>query len=122
MRKVFSMAVLALILTAGWFVAPARSSSPRPVQEKKSRLENIKVMTDMSESEIMAAMRQWQDDLGTNCSFCHAGADFPSEDNPKKQTARVMFKMMNMINKDFLGGKASCATCHNGATKPATAQ
>jgi photosynthetic reaction center cytochrome c subunit len=122
MTRVFSVPVLALILTLGWFVAPARSSSPRPAQEKKSSFENIKVMNDMSESEIMATMRQWQDDLGTNCSFCHAGADFPSEDNPRKQTSRVMFKMLNMINKDFLGGKGSCATCHNGATKPAPVQ
>jgi Photosynthetic reaction centre cytochrome C subunit len=118
MTKVFSVSVLALVLIVGWFVAPARSSSASP-QQKQSAFENIKVMNDMSEADIMKAMRQWQDDLGTNCSFCHAGADFPSEDNPKKQTARVMYKMLNMINKDFLDGKASCATCHNGATKPA---
>jgi len=120
MAKVFSVSVLAVVLTAGWFVAPARSSSAP--QQKQSAFENIKVMNDMSEAEIMTAMRQWQDDLGTNCSFCHAGADFPSEDNPKKQTARVMYKMLNMINKDFLDGKGSCATCHNGATKPAPVQ
>jgi hypothetical protein len=118
MTKVFSVSVLALVLIVGWFVAPARSSSAPP-QQKQSAFENIKVMNDMSEADIMKAMRQWQDDLGTNCSFCHAGADFPSEDNPRKQTARVMYKMLNMINKDFLDGKASCATCHNGATKPA---
>jgi hypothetical protein len=118
MKKFFSVSVLALGLIVGWFVAPARSSSPVP--QKQSSFENIKVMNDLSEADVMKAMRQWQDDSGTNCSFCHAGADFPSEDNPKKQTARVMYKMLNMINKDFLDGKATCATCHNGATKPAT--
>src|SRR6266487_480845 len=121
MTKFFSISVVALALAAGFFVLPARSSSARPVQQK-SDFDNIKVMNDMSDSDIMKAMRQWQDELGTNCSFCHAGADFPSEDNPKKQTARVMYKMLKQINKDFLDGKGSCATCHNGATKPAPVQ
>ncbi len=113
--RVFSLSIVTLLLAVGFFVVPAGS---RPLQGK-SGFENIKVMNDMSDSEVMAAMRQWQDDLGTNCSYCHAGADFASEDNPKKQTARVMFKLLKMINgKDFLDGKASCGTCHHGATKP----
>ena len=118
--RLLAISILGIALVVGFFLVPSRASSPRP--QGKSSFENIKVMNDMSDSEVMAAMRQWQDELGTNCSFCHAGADFPSEDNPKKQTARVMYKMLNMINKDFLGGKASCATCHNGATKPAPVQ
>ena len=120
--RLFAISFLSTVLAVGFFVVPAGSSSPRPPQQKQSAFENIKVMNDLSDAEVMTAMRQWQDDLGTNCSFCHAGADFPAEDNPKKQTARVMYKMLNMINKDFLGGKASCATCHNGATKPAPVQ
>ena len=119
--RLFAISILGTVLAIGFFVVPTGSSSPRP-QDKKSSFENIKVMNDMSDAEVMAAMRQWQDELGTNCSFCHAGADFPSEDNPKKQTARVMFKMLKQINKDFLEGKGSCATCHNSATKPAPAQ
>jgi len=115
MTRVFSISVLALILALGFFLVPAGSSSP----QQKTEFDNIKVMTDMSDSDIMKAMRQWQDELGTNCSFCHAGADFPSEDNKRKQTARVMYKMLRTINKDFLDGKGSCATCHNGAPKPA---
>jgi hypothetical protein len=114
MTKVFSMGVVGLAIAIGFFVAPARSSSP----QKKTDFENIKVMNALSDSEIMGAMRQWQDDLGTNCSHCHAGTDFASEDNPKKQTARVMFKMLTTINKDFLNGKASCALCHRGSTTP----
>ena len=119
--RLFSISILSVALVMGFFLIPSRASSPRP-QDKKSSFDNIKVMTDMSDSEVMAAMRQWQDELGTNCSFCHAGADFASEENPKKQTARVMYKMLKQINKDFLDGKGSCATCHNGATKPAPVQ
>jgi photosynthetic reaction center cytochrome c subunit len=114
MMRLFPISILILFLTVGFLVVPARSSS----LQGKSSFDNIKVMNDMSDADIMKAMRQWQDDLGTNCSYCHAGADFASEDNPKKQTARVMFKLLNTINKDFLEGKASCGTCHHGATKP----
>ena len=115
MRRLFPICILVLLSTVGYLVVPAHSSSP----QGKSGFDNIKVMNDMSDSEVMAAMRQWQDDLGTNCSFCHAGTDFASEDNPKKQTSRVMFKLLKTINgKEFLDGKASCATCHHGATKP----
>src|SRR5262245_22960922 len=112
--RLFSISILMLLLTVGFVALPARSSA----LQQKTEFENIKVMTDVSDSDIMKAMRQWQDELGTNCSYCHAGADFPSEDNPKKQTARVMYKLLQTINKDFLNGKASCGTCHHGATKP----
>src|ERR1041385_4994216 len=115
MMSLFPISILTLLLVVGFFIVPAGSSS----LPQKSGFENIKVMNDMSDSEVMAAHRQWQDDLGTNCSFCHAGTDFASEDNPKKQTARVMFKLLKTINgKDFLDGKATCGTCHHGATKP----
>jgi NADH:ubiquinone oxidoreductase subunit C len=112
--RLFSISIVSLVLVIGFFVVPAGSSS----LQQKTEFENIKVMTDVSDSDIMKAMRQWQDDLGTNCSYCHTGADFPAEDNPKKQTARVMYKLLQTINKDFLNGKASCGTCHHGATKP----
>jgi len=115
MTRFFSVSIVGLALAAGFFVAPARSSSPA---QKKNDFENIKVMQDMSESEIMAAMRSWQDDLGTNCAHCHDGTDFAAEGNPNKNKARVMYKMLTNINKDFLNGKASCGLCHRGSPTP----
>jgi photosynthetic reaction center cytochrome c subunit len=53
--------------------------------------------------------------------YCHVQGDFPSDDNPKKETARMMLTMAREINSKFPDGKrhVSCYTCHRGATEPA---
>ena len=42
--------------------------------------------------------------------------DFASDDNPKKETARMMLSMAREINAKFPDGKrhVSCYTCHRG--------
>ena len=109
--KVFSITALSIVILAAILAAPARS---RPLPQTS----NIKVLTDMSETEIQQEMTNWAEALGTNCGFCHVSGDFASDMNPKKETARKMARMVKVINKDFLGGKAQCALCHRGATVP----
>ena len=48
--------------------------------------------------------------------FCHVQGDFASDDNPKKETARMMLGMAREINAKFPDGKrhVSCYTCHRG--------
>lgn len=111
--KGFSISVLVIVIVAAIFVAPARS---RPMPQ--SSFENIKVMKDMSDTEIRQEMTVWTEALGTNCNYCHVAGDFPSDMNPKKDIARKMFTMVKTINKDFLAGKAKCVLCHRGATVP----
>jgi hypothetical protein len=104
---------LCIVVLAAIFVAPARS---RPLPQ--TSFENIKVLTDMSDTEIRQEMTNWTEALGTNCGFCHVSGDFASDMNPKKETARKMARMVKTINKDFLNGKAQCVLCHRGATVP----
>lgn len=74
--------------------------------------------------------------LGVRCSYCHKGEegkplstyDFASDDNPNKNRAREMLRMLNDIevhlNKlDPSGDKRVnmwCHTCHHGRPRPMT--
>jgi Photosynthetic reaction centre cytochrome C subunit len=74
--------------------------------------------TGMSDTDIRMEMNDWTEALGVTCNYCHVAGDFPSDLNPKKETARKMATMVKVINKDFLGGKAKCVLCHRGAAVP----
>jgi len=88
----------------------------------QSRFANIKVLTDMSDGEIQREMQNFTKSLGVNCTYCHQGTDFASDENPKKEVARKMITMVKTINKDFLGGKAACVLCHRGSAVPDASQ
>jgi hypothetical protein len=109
----FWVSVFVTVIAVAIFVVPAGS---RPMLQ--SSFENIKVMKDMSDTEIRQEMMNWTEALGTNCNYCHEAGDFPSDMNPKKDIARKMFTMVKTINKDFLAGKAKCVLCHRGAAVP----
>jgi hypothetical protein len=65
-------------------------------------------------------MRAFAGALGVMCSYCHVQGDFASDDNPKKDIARMMISMAKDINAKFPDGKrhVSCYTCHRGAEEP----
>ena len=111
--KGFSAALLSIALLGAIFVAPARSRSL-----PQTSFDNIKVMTEMSDTEIRKEMQVWTEALGVQCNYCHTAGDFAAETNPKKDVARKMFTMVKTVNKDFLDGKANCALCHRGAAVP----
>ncbi len=58
--------------------------------------------------------------LGVQCNFCHVQGDWASDDNPKKETARMMIGMAREVNAKFTDGKqhVSCYTCHRGENEP----
>src|SRR5215469_2092048 len=74
--------------------------------------------------------------LGVRCSYCHKGEegkplstyDFPSDDNPNKNRAREMLRMLGDINDHLKKIEPSgdqrvnmwCHTCHHGRPRPMT--
>lgn len=102
---------------AGMVMPPASRA-----MRAQSRFENIKVLTDMSDGEIQREMQNFTKSLGENCTYCHQGTDYASDENPKKAVARKMITMVKTINKDFLGGKAACVLCHRGSAIPDASQ
>lgn len=84
---------------------------------------NVKVLTGLSDSDFHHAMNEMRASLGTHCDYCHVLKgqwDFPSDDNPMKNRAREMIRMVADINRTTFGGRAvvSCFTCHRGSVKP----
>jgi hypothetical protein len=78
---------------------------------------NLKVLPAQGLQPTMAAFRVG---LGVMCTYCHMLPDFSSDENPKKEIARGMIKMVMDINARFPDGKphVSCYTCHRGAEEP----
>ena len=83
---------------------------------------NLKVLTGESGEQVIMTMRAFRAALGVQCTYCHVQGDFASDDNPKKETARMMLMMARDINSKFPDGQrhVTCYTCHRGATTPAT--
>ncbi|HZQ44583.1 MAG TPA: c-type cytochrome [Acidobacteriaceae bacterium] len=94
---------------------------------------NLKVLPkDMTGEQVIAIMHKFEGDLGVECSYCHAKdpvthrPNFASDANPMKDRARVMIKMANAINTEYLtqltDPKAeqtvTCGTCHQGMPEP----
>lgn len=83
---------------------------------------NLKILTGESGEQVIMTMRAFRTALGVQCTFCHVQGDFASDDNPKKETARMMLTMAREINSKFPDGQrhVTCYTCHRGAQMPAT--
>lgn len=83
---------------------------------------NLKIL---KAEEVRPAMGAYVRALGVNCDFCHVQGDRASDENPKKNTARMMISMVREINAKFPDGASktyvTCYTCHNGKSTPLTA-
>ena len=79
---------------------------------------NLKILTPDTYRE---AMQNFTAALGVQCTHCHAAqGGMASDDNPKKEVARNMLRMVQEINAKFPDGQrhVSCYTCHRGDVTP----
>lgn len=86
---------------------------------------NVQVLTDVSAAEFMRlqqAMTHWVSPE-EGCGFCHAGTDYASDANPRKNAARAMLRMVRHVNTDWTShvrdAGVTCYTCHRGQPVPA---
>lgn len=100
----------------------------------RSKPVNLQVLpTDISAAKLGKLMKRFEVDLGVKCSHCHVEhpqtqkLDYASDENPRKQTARVMISMLTDINDKYLAQLGSdsryanpvtCGSCHQGQTSP----
>jgi hypothetical protein len=104
-----------------------RPRGPRP------KPTNIQVLPkDISGDDVIKLMREYEQQLGVECEYCHAmnpathRIDPPSDANPRKEEARTMIRMTDEINAKYLTTlssatpppQVSCGTCHRGMAKP----
>jgi len=83
-------------------------------------------------AQLKALMKRYGEELGVQCGHCHVEdpeshhVDYASDDNPKKQTARLMITMLSDINTKYLSqlgdpryaAHVTCGNCHQGQTDP----
>lgn len=90
----------------------------------------------MTGEQVHDLMHKWEAELGTECSTCHAAdptkigrngkprLNFADDSKKEKLAARLMVKMTDEINTQYVGmiensGKpVTCGTCHRGHLKP----
>ncbi len=111
-----SLLAVVLLLVPVFLSAQDKPKGPPPP------LKNLKILTGEPREQVIMTMRAFTVALGVQCMYCHVQGDFSSDDNPKKETARMMLTMAREINMKFPDGKrhVSCYTCHRGATEPLT--
>ncbi len=85
-----------------------------------------------SAAQLKALMKRYAEELGVQCGHCHVEDpqshhfDYASDDNPAKQTARIMMTMLSDINTKYLSqlgdpryaARVTCGNCHQGQTDP----
>jgi hypothetical protein len=111
----------------GGSVPPSEVSHPRP--------KNLKVLPkDISGDDLDKLMHQYEQYLGVPCGFCHEENpqtkefDYASDENPMKETARIMIRMSIDINTKYLARVGdrryaeplTCGNCHQGQVIPPT--
>ena len=122
---------------------PSQSLGARPTSvaalntphEAPSEPRNLRVLPkDSSAADIKILMDRYGQELGVKCDYCHTQdpqtqkPDYVSDDNPAKQTARVMIAMLDEINTKYLAQlddqkyavPVSCGNCHQGQADPPT--
>ncbi len=87
---------------------------------------------DIPAPRLKALMKRYTEELGVQCGHCHVEdpqshhLDYASDDNPAKQTARVMITMLSDINTKYLAqlgdprysAHVTCGNCHQGQSDP----
>ena len=98
-----------------------RGKAPRPAAK------NLKLLA--ADTDIPFVMRNFNQALGVQCTYCHMEGDFASDANPKKEMARKMIAMVRQIDANFPSSagvfpagyhEVDCNTCHRGNVKPET--
>jgi mono/diheme cytochrome c family protein len=86
--------------------------------------------------QVHEIMEGWEAALGAHCNACHTPdpnnigpngrprLNFADDSKPEKSTARLMFRMTEDINKNYVsmvensGAPVTCGTCHRGHLGP----
>ncbi len=86
---------------------------------------NLKVLGGFPAENLVFAMNAWSRGLGVSCGHCHNTNNFSSDEKQKKEIARQMVEMGNMISTKLKSIKGlsekpivNCITCHRGELKP----
>jgi hypothetical protein len=94
----------------------------------ESVFKNIKILKGVPAGRLVNIMNNgFGRSLGVSCGFCHVPGKWDQDDKENKNTARLMFAMVQTINRDYISKvpndrgpppTVSCMTCHRGSPRP----
>lgn len=143
----FPVAAVSLLAAAIFAVTtvaqvPQQAPPPAPTAQPHERHDhpaptNLKVLPkNLTGEQVHEIMEKWEGDLGAHCSTCHTPdpnnigpngrprLNFADDSKPEKVTARLMYKMTEDINQNYVsmvdnsGAPVTCGTCHRGHLGP----
>ena len=91
MQLLISLLVVSVSLLAQQPAERGAVSAPAP--------KNLKLLSP--NSDIRFIMRNFNEALGVQCTYCHVEGDFAADTNPKKEMARKMIAMVRLIDTSF---------------------
>jgi hypothetical protein len=106
-----------------------RSIAGRETQPAESVFKNIKILKGIPAGRLVNIMNMgFGRSLGVSCGFCHVPGKWDLDDKQEKNTARLMFAMVQTINRDYIAKVpvdsgaprpvVNCFTCHRGNSRP----
>lgn len=105
-----------------------RSIAGRENQPAESVFKNIKILKGVPAGRLVNIMNLgFGRSLGVSCGFCHVPGKWDLDDKEEKNTARLMFAMVQTINRDYMSKVpndrgappvVNCFTCHRGNPRP----
>ncbi|MGA2560229.1 MAG: c-type cytochrome [Terracidiphilus sp.] len=116
---------------------PPGPGGPPPGQFALPEPTNLKVLPkNTNGQQLRDIMQNWAGSLGVHCNTCHTQdtknldpngrprMNFADDSKPEKNTARLMYTMVQGINKDYImklenvEQPVACGTCHRGHLDP----
>ena len=106
-----------------------RSIAGRENMPAESVFKNIKIFKGVPAGRVVNIMNMgFGRSLGVSCGFCHVPGKWDLDDKEEKNTARLMFAMVQTINRDYISKVptdsaapkpvVNCFTCHRGNPRP----
>jgi hypothetical protein len=141
MPRTFLMVVTLLTLSVLSSTPLLAQQAPPPAgaaHKPMPKPTNLKVLPkDISPEELIKIMKDFSQQLGVECTFCHTQdaatkhPNFASDEKPEKNTARTMMLMTQEVNAKYLSQihdpdaapdqkTVTCGTCHRGHSMPIT--
>jgi hypothetical protein len=134
---VFAVTAVAQTPQAPQSQQPAAGSPGPHSQHTHPAPTNLQVLPKtMTGEQVHELMEKWEGSLGVHCGTCHAAdpknigpngrprLNYADDSKPEKATARLMYKMTEDINMNYVSKVPSsevpvtCGTCHRGHLGP----
>ncbi|HEX8186640.1 MAG TPA: photosynthetic reaction center cytochrome c subunit family protein [Blastocatellia bacterium] len=99
---------------------PTAQDKPAAAPDKPAEevYKNIQILKGLPSSRLMNVMGFFTKSLGVKCDHCHIPGAFDKDDKPTKQTARKMYEMVRVSNRELGNNRVSCFMCHRGKVQP----